>query len=311
MRHMATRAPVAAFFDLDKTIIATSSAYAFGKEFLNNGLITRQEALDLYLSKASYMLVGHSSEQMDASRDQLAQLVKGWDVDEVRRITTETMHNVVTPAIYREARELIEQHRAAGHDVIIISASADILVEPIAAELGVDTVVATEVEVEDGKLTGTITQYLKGEAKAAAVETFAREHGYELARCYAYSDSATDIPMLAAVGNPVAVNPDRALRKHDVVWLGDPHLQEPGAAHPDAQRARGGHRRGRHRRDHGARRRRHAGHPRDHARRPLRLAPARGARVATASRATGRGAPATRPASPRTRRGYPPEYPRA
>ena len=122
MRHMATRAPVAAFFDLDKTIIATSSAYAFGKEFLNNGLITRQEALDLYLSKASYMLVGHSSEQMDASRDQLAQLVKGWDVDEVRRITTETMHNVVTPAIYREARELIEQHRAAGHDVIIISA---------------------------------------------------------------------------------------------------------------------------------------------------------------------------------------------
>ncbi|PAT11860.1 HAD-IB family hydrolase [Corynebacterium hadale] len=214
MRHMATRAPVAAFFDLDKTIIATSSAYAFGKEFLNNGLITRQEALDLYLSKASYMLVGHSSEQMDASRDQLAQLVKGWDVDEVRRITTETMQNVVTPAIYREARELIEQHRAAGHDVIIISASADILVEPIAAELGVDTVVATEVEVEDGKLTGTITQYLKGEAKAAAVETFAREHGYELARCYAYSDSATDIPMLAAVGNPVAVNPDRALRKH-------------------------------------------------------------------------------------------------
>ena len=214
MKHMATRAPVAAFFDLDKTIIATSSAFAFGKEFLNNGLITRQEALDLYLSKASYMLVGHSSEQMDASRDQLAQLVKGWDVDEVRRITTETMHNVVTPAIYREARELIEQHRAAGHDVIIISASADILVEPIAAELGVDTVVATEVEVEDGKLTGTITQYLKGEAKAAAVETFAREHGYELARCYAYSDSATDIPMLAAVGNPVAVNPDRALRKH-------------------------------------------------------------------------------------------------
>ena len=211
---MATLKPVAAFFDLDKTILATSSAYAFGKEFFNNGLITRQDALDLYLSKASYMLVGHSSDQMDASRDHLSQLIKGWDVDEVTRITTDTMHHVVAPAIYSEARELIEEHRAAGHEVIIISASADILVEPIAAELGVDTVVATTLEVVDGKLTGTILRYLKGDAKAEAIEQFAREHDYDLARSYAYSDSATDIPMLAAVGNPVAVNPDRALRKH-------------------------------------------------------------------------------------------------
>lgn len=211
---MATRAPVAAFFDLDKTIIATSSAYAFGKEFLNNGLITHQDAFDLYLSKVSYMLVGHSSDQMDASRDHLTQLVKGWDVAEVTRITADTMHHVVAPAIYSEARELIQEHQAAGHDVIIISASADILVEPIAAELGVDTVVATELEVVDGKLTGTILRYLKGDAKAEAVANVAREHGYDLERSYAYSDSATDIPMLAAVGNPVAVNPDRALRKH-------------------------------------------------------------------------------------------------
>ena len=108
----------------------------------------------------------------------------------------------------------LEEHRAAGHEVIIISASADILVEPIAAELGVDTVVATTLEAVDGKLTGKILRYLKGDAKAEAVQQFAREHGYDLARSYAYSDSATDIPMLAAVGNPVAVNPDRALRKH-------------------------------------------------------------------------------------------------
>lgn len=209
-------APVAAFFDLDKTIIATSSAFAFGKEFFNSGLITRQEAVDLYLSKASYMWVGQSSEKMDTTRDSLAQMVAGWPVEEVQRITTETMHTVVTPAIYAEARELIAQHQAAGHDVIIISASAAILVEPIARELGVDTVVATQLEVEDGKLTGTITQYLKGDAKAQAVKQFAADHGYDLDASYAYSDSATDIPMLELVGNPVAVNPDRALRKHAV-----------------------------------------------------------------------------------------------
>ncbi|WP_342318885.1 HAD family hydrolase [Corynebacterium mayonis] len=206
--------PTAAFFDLDKTIIATSSAYAFGREFFNNGLISRQEAMELSLSKASYMFVGHSSEQMDTTRDSLRQMVAGWPIEEVRRITTETMRNVVTPAIYAEARDLIDFHRRQGHEVIIISASASILVEPIARELGVDTVVASEMEVVDGKLTGTITRYLKGGAKAEAITQFAASRGFDLANSYAYSDSATDIPMLEMVGNPVAVNPDRALRKH-------------------------------------------------------------------------------------------------
>ncbi len=211
---MPAQRPTAAFFDLDKTIIATSSAYAFGREFFNNGLISRQEAMELSLSKASYMFVGHSSEQMDTTRDSLRQMVAGWPIEEVRRITTETMRNVVTPAIYAEARDLIDFHRRQGHEVIIISASASILVEPIARELGVDTVVASEMEVVDGKLTGTITRYLKGGAKAEAITQFAASRGFDLANSYAYSDSATDIPMLEMVGNPVAVNPDRALRKH-------------------------------------------------------------------------------------------------
>lgn len=211
---MSAHTPVAAFFDLDKTIIATSSAFAFGKEFLNNGMITRQEAWEIYLSKAQYMLVGQSSEKMDSTRDALAQMVAGWKVEDVQRITRETLREVVAPAIYAEARELISDHRRAGHHVIIISASAAILVEPIAEELGVDTVVATEMAVEDGRLTGEITRYLKGDAKAEAVHQFAAEHHFDLGASYAYSDSATDIPMLELVGNPVAVNPDRALKKH-------------------------------------------------------------------------------------------------
>ena len=121
-----------------------------------------------------------------------------------------------TPAIYAEARELINQHKDAGHDVIIISASARILVEPIARELGVDNVVATEMEIADGALTGTVTRYLKGAAKAEAITEFASERRYDLGQSFAYSDSATDIPMLEQVGNPVAVNPDRALKKHAI-----------------------------------------------------------------------------------------------
>lgn len=234
---MSANAPVAAFFDLDKTIIATSSAFAFGKEFLNNGMITRQEAWDLYLSKAQYMLMGQSSEKMDSTRDTLAQMVSGWKVDDIQRITRETLREVVAPAIYAEARELIHAHRAKGHHVIIISASAKILVEPIAQELGVDTVVATELAVEDGRLTGEITRYLKGDAKAQAVRQFAAEHGFDLGTSYAYSDSATDIPMLELVGNPVAVNPDRALKKHALAngWQArtfknpEPLIQMPNA----------------------------------------------------------------------------------
>ena len=214
----ATRTParrlVAAFFDLDKTIIATSSAYAFGKEFMHNGLITPANALQISLAKATYMMMGQTSEQMDSSRDQLTAMVRGWKVDEVEHIVHETLHTVVTPAIYAEARELIDFHKAAGHTVVIISASAETLVRPIAEELGVDVIAATELEVIDGEFTGEILHYRKGPAKAEAVLEIAEELGIALKDSFAYSDSATDIPMLELVGHPVAVNPDRPLKKH-------------------------------------------------------------------------------------------------
>lgn len=204
---------VAAFFDLDKTIIATSSAFAYGKEFLNSGLITPVEALQLSMAKATYMFAGHSSEQMDTTRDQLAHMIAGWNVEQVKAIAEETMQHVVTPTIYAEARSIIDQHLAAGHDVVIISASARELVEPIAKELGVTTVVSTELAKKDGVFTGEITFYCKGAAKAQAIMDLTARRGYDLAQSFAYSDSAVDIPMLEAVGNPNAVNPDRALRK--------------------------------------------------------------------------------------------------
>ncbi|MGP6175532.1 HAD family hydrolase [Corynebacterium sp. A21] len=204
---------VAAFFDLDKTVIATSSAHAFGKEFMHNGLISPSEAFELSMIKATYMFSGQSSSQMDSSRDQLAAMVTGWDVEQVKEIAAEALHHVVTPTIYAEARELIEKHRAAGHDVIIISASATMLVELIAAELGVEQVVATEMETAGGKFTGEISFYCKGPAKSAAMRRLAEENHYDLEASYAYSDSATDIPMLEVVGNPTAVNPDRQMKK--------------------------------------------------------------------------------------------------
>lgn len=204
---------VAAFFDLDKTIIATSSAHALGKEFLSQGVITPLEAFQISLAKTVFMVAGQSSDSMDTSRDQLASTIAGMPVEQIREIADHTIHSVIIPTIYSEARELISFHKEAGHDVIIVSASATDLVEPIAKKLGADSVIATELEVVDGTYTGTVLSFNKGPEKAAAIHQLATTKGYDLAASYAYSDSATDLPMLESVGHPVAVNPDRVLRR--------------------------------------------------------------------------------------------------
>ncbi|SQG63859.1 phosphatase [Corynebacterium renale] len=208
------REEVVAFFDLDKTIIHASSAHAFGKDFISHGVVSAKEALILSIAQTGYMISGASAETMANTRDQLAGLIAGKSVADVQAIAQETIHNTVIPTIYAEARDLIAFHQDAGHDVVIISASATDLVKPIAHELGVRDVVATELEVRDGKYTGEVLFFNKGDKKAEAITALADERGYNLNASFAYSDAATDIPMLELVGNPVAVNPDRPLKKH-------------------------------------------------------------------------------------------------
>jgi HAD-superfamily subfamily IB hydrolase, TIGR01490 len=108
---------------------------------------------------------------------------------------------------------LIESHRLAGLDIIIISSSGTDVVEPIGARLGADLAIGTQVAIEEGRYTGEILFYAYGEGKAEAMRSLAVERGYDLQQCYAYSDSQTDLPMLEAVGHPFAVNPDAALRQ--------------------------------------------------------------------------------------------------
>lgn len=207
--------PVAAFFDLDKTIIARSSAYAFGRQFMESGMITASGMMQMALGQAMFISGGHDHDQMEAARDQLSSMVAGWRADHVRRIAEESLHQVISPYVYKEAVELIRHHRALGHGVFIVSASATELVEPIAAALGVGAgeCVATRLEIVDGVYTGEVPFFCRGDNKATEMRRIAAERGYDLSRCYAYSDSGTDEPMLATVGHPVAVNPDKALRK--------------------------------------------------------------------------------------------------
>ena len=211
----ARRAPgrPAAFFDLDKTIIAKSSTLAFSRPFQAGGLITRGAMLRSAYAQFVYLVGGADHDQMEKIRAFMSQLVEGWDVETVKEIVAETLHHVVDPIVYDEAVSLIEEHRALGRDVVIVSTSGAEVVGPIGEMLGADDVIATQLEIVDGKYTGTIEYYAYAEEKAAAIRELADTFGYDLASCYAYSDSVTDVPMLEAVGHPHAVNPDKELRR--------------------------------------------------------------------------------------------------
>ncbi len=204
----------AAFFDLDKTIIAKSSALAFSRSFYEGGLINRRAVLRSAYAQFVYLVGGADHDQMERMREYLSALVTGWDVQTVKDIVAEALHTIVDPIVYDEAVTLIEEHRHAGRDVVIVSSSGAEVVEPVGEMLGADRVIATRMVTGDnGKYTGEIEFYAYGDTKAKAISEVADAEGYDLSRSYAYSDSATDLPMLEAVGHPYVVNPDRALRK--------------------------------------------------------------------------------------------------
>ena len=205
--------PAAAFFDLDKTIIAKSSTLAFSKPFQAGGLISRGAVLRSAYAQFVYLVGGADHDQMEKMRAFMSQLCAGWDVATVREIVADTLHNVVDPLVYDEAVGLMEEHRAAGRDVVIVSTSGAEVVGPIGEMLGADRVVATRMEIAEGKYTGEIEYYAYAEEKARAIEDLARTMGYDLDQCYAYSDSITDVHMLEVVGHPFAVNPDKELRR--------------------------------------------------------------------------------------------------
>ncbi|HEX6198549.1 MAG TPA: HAD-IB family hydrolase [Jiangellaceae bacterium] len=204
----------AAFFDLDKTVIAKSSALAFSRSFYQKGLINRRSVLRSAYAQFVYLLGGADHDQMERMREYLSALVTGWDVQIVRDIVAEALHSIVDPIVYDEAVTLIEEHHLAGRDVVVVSSSGTEIVEPIGRMLGADHVIATRMVIgEEGSYTGEIEFYAYGEGKADAVREIAEKNSYALDRSYAYSDSATDLPMLEAVGHPYAVNPDKTLRK--------------------------------------------------------------------------------------------------
>lgn len=202
-----------AFFDLDKTILATSASLALTGPLLRSGLINRRDIARGIQSQLAYHLFDASHERSERIKESLSAMVAGWSVADFEAVMAAALSSDIEPVVYREALDAIGSHQAAGHDVIISSASSESIVKPIMQMLGANGMIATVLEEEDGRYTGTIAHYNYGDAKADAARTLAARHGWDLEQSWAYSDSITDEPLLRVVGNPVVVNPDRALAK--------------------------------------------------------------------------------------------------
>jgi len=203
----------AAFFDVDRTLVAGASALTMVKPFQRRGLVTRRQTIRAGLAQLAYTARGTDDNGIEKSYAAAKVLMKGWDVALMDRVIADELESRLHPTVFREALERVEMHHRQGQAVYAVSATMIGLIAPIAELLGLDGALGAEMEIVDGKFTGEVISACHGEAKAERVIEFARENGIDLARSSAYSDSISDAPFLRAVGRPYAVNPDQKLRK--------------------------------------------------------------------------------------------------
>ena len=203
----------AAFFDLDRTLLRRSSALALAGSLRERGLISRRQMVRAAGWQLLFVARGASHEAVQRAAEHGLRDLTGHTPDELRELVAEALEPVLRPLVYAESMQLVEQLRARGERVYIVSATLQEIVDAIAADLGFDGALGTICEVQDGRYTGKAVRSLHAEAKAEVVREVAQEEGLDLAECTAYSDSHTDLPFLEVVGHPVAVNPDRALRR--------------------------------------------------------------------------------------------------
>jgi HAD superfamily hydrolase (TIGR01490 family) len=199
----------AAFFDLDRTLLRRSSALALAPAFRRRGIITRRMMVEAAAWQVLFMLRGASHEAVRRAAEDGLVLLRGHTPEEMRELVAESLETVLRPLVYAQSLDLVERHRRRGEPVYIVSATLQEIVQAIADDLGFDGALGTVCEVRDGAYTGTAIRALHAEAKAECI----RSLEYDLTASTAYSDSHTDLPFLEAVGHPVAVNPDRKLRR--------------------------------------------------------------------------------------------------
>jgi HAD superfamily hydrolase (TIGR01490 family) len=210
--HLAL--PVAAFFDVDNTLIRGASIYHFARGLAARNFLAPTDVVRMTMRHLSFRVHGTEDlNQVDAVRQAALAFVAGRRVDDMVHLGEEIYNETIASRIWAGTRELTERHLAAGEQVWLVTATPVELAEILARELGLTGALGTVAEIEDGVYTGRLVGgLLHKEAKATAIRALAEREDLDLARCTAYSDSANDLPMLSLVGHPNVVNPDRRLR---------------------------------------------------------------------------------------------------
>jgi HAD superfamily hydrolase (TIGR01490 family) len=211
--HHFSSGPSAAFFDLDRTLISGSSAFVLGIAAWRGKLVPTHQFVRDAVSALSFILAGADDDTSAGVRDRILGAVKGVRVDDLVALNADIVPKLID-RVRPESMRLIEQHREAGRATYIVSASPVELVEPMAKALGMTAGIGTRSRIVDGIYTGDLDgPFCYAEGKVEAIDEIARWEHLDLDRCWAYSDSASDLPMLRAVGHPVAVNPDTKLER--------------------------------------------------------------------------------------------------
>ena len=205
-------ARAAAFFDLDRTLMQGSSAFQFGRAAFRAGLMSRRQLIADAWANVMFRLRGSSDENTHALRNRISASLQGTRVRDLERLGPSVLAGVL-PRIYPQVLEIAHEHQDAGRKAYITTAASQELAQILAQVLVLDGGIGSEFsEAVDGVYTGRPTGlFIYGEGKARAIEQLAEREGFDLGQCFAYSDSASDLPMLRLVGHPVVVNPDREL----------------------------------------------------------------------------------------------------
>ncbi len=214
-------ARVAAFFDVDNTIIRGASAFHLAVGLYRRGFFRKRDIWRFAWQQARYRAFGENRHQIDEIRSRALDIMRGHSVAEVTAIAEDVYDEVLSLRIYPGTQALLDAHLADGHAVWLVTATPVEIGELIARRLGASGALGTVAEHEDGFYTGRLVgDLLHGEAKASAVRALAAREGYDLSRSHAYGDSTNDVPILSTVGHPCAINPDARLRRHaaDVGW---------------------------------------------------------------------------------------------
>ncbi len=210
----------AAFFDLDRTLISGTSALPVGVEAWRQGLANNKDILSWAMSAIAFLVLGDRGESSDETKATFLARIEGASADALDTLGTAVLPKLVSQ-VRPESKKLLKMHGEKGRETWIVSASPDVVVSPLAAAIGMTGGLGTRGKVIDGHYTGELDgPFMYGTGKAEALEKLASERGYDLDKCYAYSDSVSDLPMMELVGHPVAVNPDSLLNDiaHERGW---------------------------------------------------------------------------------------------